>query len=85
MTTKQLIEAIRANDNFRNLEVFSSTYAEIEDENGDTELDLNDGDTTGWFYWFSLPGCLPDSEPFGPFDTEHEALESAYEMFGCIK
>jgi hypothetical protein len=31
----------------------------------------------GWFYWFCLPGCLPDSEPMGPFDTESEALADA--------
>lgn len=31
----------------------------------------------GWFYWFCLPGCLPDSEPMGPFETEAEALSDA--------
>jgi len=31
----------------------------------------------GWYYWFCLPGCLPDSSPCGPFDTEAEALEDA--------
>jgi hypothetical protein len=31
----------------------------------------------GWFYWYCLPGCLPDSDPMGPFDTEAEALEDA--------
>ena len=33
----------------------------------------------GWFYWFCLPGCMPDSEPIGPFDTEEAALEHARE------
>ena len=28
----------------------------------------------GWFYWYCFPGCLPDSEPSGPFATEAEAL-----------
>lgn len=23
----------------------------------------------GWFYWYCFPGCLPDSDPFGPYDT----------------
>lgn len=27
----------------------------------------------GWFYWYCFPGCLPDSDPFGPFDTEEDA------------
>ena len=34
---------------------------------------------SGWFYWFCLPGCLPDSDPIGPFDTEAEALADARE------
>ena len=32
---------------------------------------------SGWYYWFCLPGCMPDSEPMGPFETEAEALEDA--------
>jgi hypothetical protein len=31
----------------------------------------------GWFYWFCMPGCMPDTEPIGPFDSEAEALEDA--------
>ena len=37
-------------------------------------------DRSGWFYWFCLPGCMPDSEgPIGPFDTEELALADARE------
>lgn len=36
----------------------------------------------GWYYWFCFPGCLPDSEPIGPFGTEQEALEDAQEGSG---
>lgn len=36
----------------------------------------------GWFYWYCLPGCLPDSEPMGPFKTEDEALADARENAG---
>lgn len=32
---------------------------------------------TGWYWRTCLPGCMPDSDPFGPFDTEEEALEDA--------
>lgn len=35
--------------------------------------------TEGWYYWLCLPGCLPDSEPIGPFETEEEALDDAKE------
>jgi hypothetical protein len=31
----------------------------------------------GWYYWTCFPGCLPDGDPNGPFDTETEALEDA--------
>ena len=40
----------------------------------------NELQTEGWFYWFCLPGCLPDSEPFGPFDSERDALDDAREI-----
>lgn len=33
----------------------------------------------GWYYWYCFPGCLPDSDPIGPYDTEEEALEAARE------
>jgi hypothetical protein len=36
-----------------------------------------EGVTGGWFYTYGVPGCLPDSPPMGPFDTEDEALEDA--------
>ncbi len=28
----------------------------------------------GWYWWNCLLGCLPDSNPDGPFDTENEAI-----------
>ena len=31
----------------------------------------------GWYWWICYPGCLPDSNPIGPFDTENEALADA--------
>ena len=31
----------------------------------------------GWYYAFGFPGCLWDSDPVGPFDTEAEALADA--------
>ena len=34
---------------------------------------------TGWFYWYCFPGCLPDSDPMGPFASEDEALADARE------
>ena len=31
----------------------------------------------GWYYHFAMPGCMPDSEAEGPFESEEEALEHA--------
>lgn len=36
----------------------------------------------GWYYAHGFPGCLWDSEPVGPFDTEDEALQAAREAAG---
>jgi hypothetical protein len=33
----------------------------------------------GWFYWYCFPGCLPDSEAFGPYKSYAEALAAAGE------
>ena len=41
-------------------------------------LDLGyDGDypmPAGWYWWSCFPGCLPDSDPIGPFATEAECI-----------
>lgn len=31
----------------------------------------------GWYWWACWPGCLPDSDPSGPFATEAEAIADA--------
>ena len=43
------------------------------------DLVSEDGETLapGWYWWACFPGCLPDGEPSGPFDTEAEALADA--------
>ena len=33
----------------------------------------------GYYYWYCFPGCLPDSEPIGPFNTEAKAVENMRE------
>lgn len=39
----------------------------------------------GWFYWFCLPGCMPDSDAFGPFATHADALTDARRYIGGNK
>lgn len=33
--------------------------------------------SAGWYWWACLPGCLPDSDPIGPFETKEAALADA--------
>ena len=35
------------------------------------------GDESGWYWWSCFPGCIPDSDPYGPFLTEAEAIADA--------
>lgn len=34
----------------------------------------------GWFYWFCFPGCMPDSDANGPYETEALAVKAAQEL-----
>jgi hypothetical protein len=45
----------------------------------DYQPETDDGERLedGWYWWSCFPGCLPDGEPIGPFETEEEALEDA--------
>ena len=42
----------------------------------------------GWYWWSCFEGCLPDSEPFGPFASSLDALCDADEfhpLFGEVE
>lgn len=34
----------------------------------------------GWYFWFCRPGCLPDDDPYGPFETMGDAIHACREM-----
>ena len=38
-----------------------------------------DGETVepGWYWWPCFPGCLPDGDAVGPFQTERDAVIDA--------
>lgn len=36
----------------------------------------------GYYFWVCVPGCMPDSDASGPYQTEEEALEEARDMYG---
>ena len=31
----------------------------------------------GWYWWACFPGCLPDGDPAGPFESEQDAIDDA--------
>lgn len=39
-------------------------------------------DRKGWFWWICFPGCLPDSEPHGPYASEQDAIEAMRDACG---
>jgi hypothetical protein len=43
--------------------------------------DITHTDKIGFWYWTCLPGCLPDSDVSGPYDTAMAALTDATEGF----
>lgn len=47
-------------------------------------LTVQGGNGLGWWYWHCFPGCLPDSDPCGPFPSEEEALKAAREDAGFL-
>ena len=38
---------------------------------------VSGSDPVGWFWWTCLPGCLPDGDINGPYDTRELALADA--------
>jgi len=53
------------------VEVFRS------DDYGDPSDDNIEPLESGWYYWYCFPGCLPDSDAYGPYDSEDEAVEAS--------
>jgi len=38
---------------------------------------IREGYEPGWYWWACFPGCLPDSDPIGPFASEELAIADA--------
>ena len=87
-------ESGKPNDHFQltDIETFRASYAictccgELHDNEAGNEKCLICGEETevktGWWAWTCFPGCLPDSDPLGPFPRESEALKEYREMAG---
>ena len=53
----------------------------IDDETGESygsfEVFEENACSNKWYWWPCFPGCLPDGEPIGPFDSEQQATTDA--------
>jgi len=56
-----------------NIETF---YLSVDDIERDWYPNMA-GMDAGWYWWPCFPGCLPEGDPAGPFDTEEEAVADA--------
>ena len=50
-------------------------------ESAGAEVVETDPPRFAWWFWFCLPGCMPDGGVQGPFETEEEALDEAREGY----
>lgn len=55
----------------------NDTHTSMEENLGEIRADAEQ--MIGWYYWYCLPGCLPDSDPYGPFPTAEAALTECRE------
>jgi hypothetical protein len=58
-------------DEYGSFEVFFET------DNGVEFIPEADYLAEGYYWRACFPGCLPDGDPSGPFDTEEEAIRDA--------
>ena len=52
-------------------EVFHADAGALSTHDDDAD-DVPSG--AGWYFWYCLPGCMPDSFPFGPYADEAAAV-----------
>lgn len=66
----------RASDPYSlpDVEVFEVTGQQEYERYARNEDDILEA---GWYWRSCFPGCLPDSDPFGPFETRDLALTDA--------
>ena len=57
------------------VEVFYAAEGEL----GPVNADDDEPRSPGWYYWYCFPGCLPEGDHWGPYDTEEAAVEAMRE------
>ena len=64
------------------VEVFELTAREVAERDEDLFYEYIEDEciTGGWFYWFCFPGCMPESDAFGPYKTRQEAIDASQDQ-----
>lgn len=63
------------------IEVFYWSDADAEFDSMYLPEDLEPTNRAGWYWQACFPGCLPDGDAIGPFDSEESAAADALEVF----
>lgn len=58
-----------------------ATLLPLEPEESDAKIRAEKTERVGFWWWTCLPGCLPESDAFGPFATYDAALADAREQY----
>ena len=72
-------------DEYGSFEVFYKDQETCDEDNSeysedDIEAERVELRRPGWFWWSCFPGCIPDGDPSGPFNTEEGAIKDAREQ-----
>ena len=69
-------------DEKRRSDPYALPDCEVFYHDGRDDMTDDDGEpfAAGWYWWACSPGCLPDGDPCGPFDTEQDAEKDAQDF-----
>lgn len=79
VTAEQFVSAYVKSDGSWHSDAMVEACGVLDGEDYDDDPDYQETVLTeaeslaGWYYWFCHPGCLPESEPFGPYSDRDEA------------
>ena len=59
------------------LETPDSVWAGFYNEDCDASIGDAAKRLAGWWWWSCFPGCMPEGDPAGPFETKEAALADA--------
>lgn len=69
-------------DDYDNIEIFWHDQDDFRPGDGSC-WESDDGDMlpSGWYFWLCVPGCMPDSNPLGPYDSCEDAIKDVETFF----